>query len=398
MRLDRGNPPTLSEAFDDRAAGDSLPPMLPPHLYIHVPFCARRCSYCDFSIAVRKVVPANEFVRQVARELDLRFPASERQPIRTIYLGGGTPSRLGPDAIGRLIGELGTRFLIPEDAELTIEANPDDVNHEAARAWRSAGINRISLGAQSFDERALAWMHRTHDATAIPVAIDVLRQTGFSNISVDLIFALPASIGRSWTDDLERTIALEPSHVSLYGLTVEPHAPLGRWVARGEVTEAPDERYEAEFLEADRRLTSAGFDHYEVSNFAKPGRRARHNFCYWNGASYAGVGPAAHEFDGVVRRWNVGPYSAWAARIRDGSDPVGGSERLTDENRIAEQVYLGLRTSDGLILQPQELARVSAWVNAGWATVTGNGRLILTPIGWLRLDALATDLTLFRSR
>ena len=371
--------------------------MRPAHLYVHVPFCARRCSYCDFAIAVRRVVPVDEYLTALEHELDLRFGEAGPWPAKTIYLGGGTPSRLGADGIGRLVRMLLGRVQLEPGGEVTIEANPDDITAEDARAWRDAGVNRVSLGAQSFDDRALAWMHRVHDAAAIPAAYDSLRAAGFDDISLDLIFSLPDDVGRDWGRDLDLAIALRPTHVSLYGLTVEPHAPLGKWIARGETVEAPEERYESEFLLADSLLTRAGFDHYEVSNFGKPGFRARHNSSYWEGVAYAGLGPAAHEFSPPVRRWNVGAYAEWVQRLAEGSDPVEGSEVLTDANRTAEGVYLGLRTTGGLVIDQREGDRAAKWVTAGWATVEGN-RLTLTPRGWLRLDSLAADLTLLRSR
>lgn len=372
--------------------------MRPAHIYIHIPFCARRCSYCDFAIAVRKVVPVDEYLLGLDRELDLRFGGETLWPVKTLYLGGGTPSRLGPEGISRLMSAIQKRVSLDRVAEVTIEANPDDVTLDAARAWRAAGINRVSLGAQSFDDRALSWMHRVHDAASIPVAFEALRDAGFDDVSLDLIFALPESLDRDWRRDLTQAIALRPSHVSLYGLTVEPHAPLGRWVARGDVIESPEERYEAEFLTADEMLTAAGFEHYEVSNFAQPGRRARHNFSYWQGVAYAGLGPGAHEFAPPLRRWNVGAYAEWIRRLESGTDPVDGSETLTDENRIAETVYLGLRTVDGLTASAAESLHAQRWVEAGWAKLLPTNRLGLTPDGWLRLDSIAADLTLFRSR
>jgi oxygen-independent coproporphyrinogen III oxidase len=372
--------------------------MRPAHLYVHIPFCARRCSYCDFAIAVRRVVPVDEYLRQVEAELDLRFPSSDPWPLRTIYLGGGTPSRLGPEGISRLMATLNRRVQLLADAEVTIEANPDDVSADAARAWLAAGINRVSLGAQSFDDGALKWMHRVHDAKSIGVSFDTLRAAGFDDVSLDLIFSLPASLDRDWRSDLIRAIDLGPTHVSLYGLTVEAHAPLGRWIARGDAIEAPEENYESEFLLADELLGAAGFEHYEVSNFAKPNHRARHNSAYWNTVPYAGVGPGAHEFDPPRRRWNVGAYAEWVRRLDAGQDPIEGFEMLSDENRTAEAVYLGLRTTGGLPISETESAHVSRWIEAGWGMVTSAGRLVLTPRGWLRLDSLAADLTLFRSR
>ena len=372
--------------------------MRPAHLYIHIPFCARRCSYCDFAIAVRRVVPVDEYLRLLERELDLRYGGDTAWPVSTIYLGGGTPSRLGAEGITRLMTALKKRVTLDPDGEVTIEANPDDITLDAARAWRDAGINRVSLGAQSFDDRALEWMHRVHNAQSIPTAVEKLRAAGFDDVSLDLIFALPANLDRDWRNDLDQAIALDPSHVSLYGLTVEPRAPLGRWVARGEVVEAPEENYEIDFLLADEVLKGSGFEHYEVSNFAKPGRRARHNCSYWEGVPYAGLGPGAHEFVPPERRWNLRAYAEWERRLNAGADPIDGSESLTDENRIAEAAYLGLRTVDGLAISEVEVANAERWIDAGWANLSPAMRLALTPRGWLRLDSIAADLTLFRSR
>jgi oxygen-independent coproporphyrinogen-3 oxidase len=209
---------------------------------------------------------------------------------------------------------------------------------------------------------------------------------------------VPAILERSWDDDLARTVALAPSHVSLYGLTIEHTTALARWVERGQVTEAPEERYEAEFLRAHEALTEAGFEHYEVSNFARPGRRSRHNWAYWSGAAYAGIGPAAHGFDGSRRRWNVAPYEQWRRRLAAGEDPVAGIESLSEENRVTEGVYLGLRTAAGLRLSAGEVPSIRPWIQAGWASVDDDARLVLGASGWLRLDALTQSLTAARSR
>ncbi|MEO6877436.1 MAG: radical SAM family heme chaperone HemW, partial [Gemmatimonadaceae bacterium] len=245
--------------------------MHPRHVYVHVPFCARRCAYCDFSIAVRRTVPVAEYVTALARELDVRFPDAGDWPVDTLYFGGGTPSRLGAAGVAHMLERVRARISFTRNAEVTLEANPEDITADAIAAWRDAGINRLSIGAQSFDDRVLAWMHRTHDAAAIERAVTLARRGGIENFSLDLIFALPETVERSWTDDVQRALALEPTHLSLYGLTIEPHTPLGRWRARGDVTESPDDRYETEFLYAHESLVAAGFEHYEVSNFGRPG-------------------------------------------------------------------------------------------------------------------------------
>lgn len=371
--------------------------VLPRHVYVHVPFCGRRCSYCDFAIAVRRVVPADDYVQAVGRELDSRFRDGGTWTADTLYFGGGTPSRLGGEGVARLLERVRRRIDLAPNAEVTLEANPEDISDAAVRAWRAAGVNRLSVGAQSFHDNVLAWMHRTHDAAAITRGVETARGGGIENLSLDLIFALPTAIERSWERDVERALAHAPSHLSLYGLTVEPRTPLGRWHARGDVAESPDEQYEAEFLYAHDTLAQAGYDHYEVSNFANAGARSRHNCAYWTGVPYAGLGPSAHEFDGAWRRWNVAPYAEWLARLASSDDPVDDREELSAENRTAEQVYLGLRTSEGLSLSASELSRAQAWIDAGWAKRRERDHIALTPLGWLRLDALATDLTHVRS-
>jgi oxygen-independent coproporphyrinogen-3 oxidase len=389
--------------------------MPPRHLYVHVPFCARRCSYCDFSIAVRSSTPVDEYSTALARELDGLRPDLKSATLESVYLGGGTPSRLGGLGIRDLLASVRNRATIADDAEITIEANPDDVNDMAAAHWVAAGVNRVSLGSQSFDDAALKWMHRTHDSSQIERAVRTLRRAGIENISLDLIFALPADLNRSWETDLVRALDLEPAHLSLYGLTVEARTPIARWADRGATVQGSEETYEQEFLTAHETMTAAGFDHYEVSNFARPGFTSRHNSAYWTGAPYAGVGPSAHSFDGVTRRWNVSAYSEWIRRLEKGETVIGGEELLTEENRVAEEVYLGLRTRRGFAIHADELFRVETWESAGWAVVEGaiastpslNGavgeaslasRVRLTPTGWLRLDSLAADLAAQRAR
>jgi oxygen-independent coproporphyrinogen III oxidase len=363
-----------------------------------VPFCARRCSYCDFSIAVRRDVPVDEYLAALEAELHARYGDVAVSEVDTIYFGGGTPSRLGGEGLARALEIVERRFPRAKGAEITVEANPEDIDATAAAAWCAAGINRLSLGSQSFDDRVLAWMHRTHDAAAIADAVAIARSAGIENLSLDLIFALPEVLGRDFDSDLDQLIALQPDHVSLYGLTVEPGTPLGKWVARGRTVEQPEEGYEHDFLTAHRRLASSGFEHYEVSNYGRPARRSRHNSAYWSGASYVGLGPAAHGFDGEVRRWNARSYAAWKELAGAGQDPVEGSERLTESNRVAERVYLGLRSDGGLEVSEGDLPVVAPWIGAGWAVNGADGRLRCTPEGWLRLDALAAALTHHRSR
>jgi len=377
------------------------------HLYLHVPFCQRRCSYCDFSIAVRKRIPGQEYVETVLNELTrVGSPAAvprgkpnpgARHPeeVATIYFGGGTPSLLPPDAIGRLLRELLPRTT--HDAprtvvEVTLEANPEDVTPDNAKAWRAAGINRVSLGAQSFDDTVLQWMHRSHDAARIGGAMHALRGAGIENISLDLIFALPDELHRDWERDLDMALAMRPAHLSLYGLTVEPRTPLDRWISRG-ATHAPDEeRYAEEYLFAHRRLMADGFSFYEVSNAALPGFRSRHNSAYWSGKPYVGLGPAAHSFDGTTRRWNLRAWEAYRRAIAEGRSAVESEEKLTEDQRELERVYLALRTEEGLpITAPYR--HLPPLMSQGWV-IEHNGRLRCTPEGWLRLDSLVNEIAM----
>ena len=368
------------------------------HLYLHVPFCVRRCSYCDFAIAVRRIIPVDDYIDAIASELKTRFHGAQIEPLTTVYLGGGTPSKLGAEGIAKLLDRLREvpGLSIADGAELTMEANPEDVTPDAADEWSKAGINRLSLGVQSFHSVTLAWMHRTHDVDAAERAMSAARTAGIDNISMDLIFALPTDLERSWESDISKALSLRPDHLSLYGLTVEPHTPLGRWHARGQVAEAPEERYAAEFKFAHKSLSAAGFEHYEVSNFAKSGKTSRHNSSYWRRAPYIGVGPSAHSFDGTVRRWNEREFEPWRVKAAAGTDPLGGSEELTVENVHAEEVYLGLRTMNGLPVTDVDAPMLGEWQKSGWAALRKD-RVTLTAEGWLRLDSLATALTALRS-
>jgi oxygen-independent coproporphyrinogen-3 oxidase len=375
------------------------------HLYIHVPFCARRCTYCDFSIAVRRRVPVAEYLAALGRELAL---AGVPPDLETVYLGGGTPSRLGGEGIAALAALLGTRL---RPREFTIEANPEDVTPATVRAWVRAGVNRLSLGAQSFDDGVLAWMHRTHDAGRIAEAVAAARAGGIANLSLDLIFALPGTLRRDFGRDLDAALATAPDHVSLYGLTIEPGTPLFRRVARGDLTPAGEERYEEEYLLAHERLAAAGYRFYEVSNAARPGREAVHNRAYWSLAPYLGAGPSAHSFDGVLRWWNEPAYAPWQRELTGGRRPVAGREILNEHQRRLEEVYLGLRTSEGVPMPdpcpPAFREAIDRWQAVGWAVLVATPspapplpgapadpcvRACLTPRGWLRLDELVASI------
>jgi oxygen-independent coproporphyrinogen III oxidase len=382
-------------------SGDAItagPDARPRSLYVHVPFCVRRCSYCDFAVQATREAPTDAWLDAVVAEM--RMLSAERgwdAPLRldTVYLGGGTPSLLRADAMGELRRRLGPYAAWSDAAEWTCEANPESFTAETARAWRDAGVNRISLGAQTFHEPALRWMGRMHGVEGPGRAMDAARAAGFDNVSVDLIFGLPGRLGRDWGADLHRALLLEPEHVSLYGLTAEAAAPLGRWVGEGRETLADEDRYADEFLLAHERLTAAGFEHYEVSNFGLPGRRSRHNFVYWTGAPYAALGPGAHAFHPPLRRWNVRSWDAYRAMVLDeGRLPTDAEETVDEDTAGLERAWLRLRTDAGWPLAgagEAERRLAESWVEQGWARVR-DGVLRLTVEGWLLLDRLAVDM------
>lgn len=366
-------------------------------VYVHAPFCARRCVYCDFAVEVRKRPDPNEWLAALAAELaGIEAPGAPgmASTLLTLYVGGGTPSLLGPDCMEGLAGVLGSGRLADPELEWTAEANPESFAPDLAEGWLRAGVNRLSLGAQSFDEGALAWMGRLHGPSGIGAAVRSARSAGFDNLSLDLIFGLPGALGRSWHRDLELTLELEPAHISLYGLTVEAATPLGRAVREGRESPVDEERYREEYLIAAERLTAAGYLHYEVSNFALTGRASRHNTAYWSGDPYLGLGNGAHSYAHPVRRWNHREWETYRGAVQDGVSPEAGCEALDDEARRLEEVWLALRTSagfDATRLPSTAVALVRGWTEEGLA-LASDDRIQLTADGWLVLDRLAVEL------
>jgi oxygen-independent coproporphyrinogen-3 oxidase len=366
-------------------------------VYVHAPFCARRCRYCDFAVQVRRTGDVEAWMAALAGELravEAEGLLTLAPTLETLYVGGGTPSLLGPAAMAALARMLGRERLRDPGLEWTAEANPESLTPEVASAWSEAGANRLSLGVQTFHEPSLRWMGRLHGASGAADAVAAARAAGFENLSVDLVFGLPAHLGRSWTRDLDGALALAVPHVSLYGLSVEPGTPLGRAVTEGREPGVDEERYRDEFLEAAERLKREGYEHYEVSNFARPGYASRHNQAYWTGAPYLGLGNGAHSYAPPVRRWNLRGWEDYSARASRGESPEEGREVLDRPALRLEGIWLGLRTAWGLSLggmSQDALALVSGWVQEGWA-VRYDDRVRLTPRGWLVLDRLSVEL------
>ena len=353
-------------------------------LYIHVPFCASKCPYCDFfSIASADMIAA--WFASVCRELDLYRERFER--FETVYFGGGTPSLLSAQQLGSLMEHVRTRVRIATDAECTIEVNPDDLSSEKARALRDPGFNRLSIGVQSFDDRLLRFLQRRHTARQARDAFEHAAAAGFENISLDLMYGLPE---QDWQAELAQAISLQPGHVSCYQLTIKPGTPFFSMQQEGRLPAASEETLAQLFLLTDSLLAEAGYDHYEISNYARePGCEARHNSRYWQHRPYLGLGPAAHSFDGEKRWWNIDSVPDYCSLISSGSLPVAGSEILTPDQLRLERLMLGLRTSRGVARED---------VGAGGSTLAQlereglitlhSGRIAPTPRGMLFADRL----------
>jgi oxygen-independent coproporphyrinogen-3 oxidase len=365
-------------------------------VYVHAPFCTRRCFYCDFAVKVASG-DCSEWLGALRAEvhtLESEGLFVLDDTLDTLYVGGGTPSLLGARAMDGVSAVIGEERLGHHDLEWTAEANPESFTRDVATGWRRAGVNRISLGVQSFHAPSLEWMGRLHGADGARSAVRVGREAGFTNLSVDLIFGLPSHLARDWERDLDDALSLDPDHVSLYGLTAESATPLGRAVAEGREILPSEGRYEEEYLLAVDRLAEAGYEAYEVSNFARPGCSSRHNSVYWSGEPYLGLGNGAHSYRYPIRRWNTRDWDAYRADTEGPGPPVDDAEELGAAEVRLERIWLGLRTRRGIFIEdlpPSARDRASRWEESALAVAEGNV-VRLTPKGWLVMDRLTTEL------
>lgn len=367
------------------------------NVYVHAPFCARRCCYCDFAVTVDRRPDSARWLDTIRAELEA-LEATGDAPLagalETLYVGGGTPSVLDPRALGALAGLFGLRRMHDRGLEWTAEANPESFTADVACEWATHGVNRISFGVQSFSRQALKWMGRLHSAADAAQAVRRARTAGVPNLSLDLIFGLPGSVERSWKDDVDRALKLDVPHISLYGLTVEKGTALARQVREGRVSIANESRYRDEYLLTAEVLSGAGYEHYEVSNFARRGFASRHNRACWRGAPYLGLGNGAHSYFAGRRWWNERDWLLYARRVAESGSGRAGSEELTSGQRRLETLWLALRTAAGIDAAPPGTAAgqvLRRWRRAGLADGS-NGRVRLTPLGWLVLDELTLEL------
>lgn len=318
-------------------------------IYFHIPFCKQACHYCDFHFST-SLKQRDAMLHAMHGELALQSHYLAGQPIGTVYFGGGTPSLLTADEIQRFIDRIADYFAIQPGAEITLEANPDDLDRAKVQALKQhTAINRFSIGIQSFFEEDLRWMNRAHDADEAHRAIGYVQDAGYDNITADLIYGYPLLTDSKWQHNIDRLVAFGVPHISAYGMTVEPRTALATFIRKGRQSPMDDEQSAGQFEYLMDRLEAVGYEQYEISNFAKPGRYARHNSNYWKGVPYLGIGPSAHAFDGRTRQWNVRNNARYIRAIQAGQVPFE-QEELRSVDQLNEYIMTALRTIWGLDL------------------------------------------------
>jgi len=367
--------------------------------YLHVPFCVQRCGYCSFNTAPLDDAAMPRYLTALHRELDLLGALAwvPRVRIATVFLGGGTPSLLAPDAVRAILERLSARFTLMHDAEVTIECNPESLTRSKLEAYRAAGVTRVSLGIQALDDTLLRRLGRLHDTRGAQAAFAAVREAGFTNVSVDLMYGLPGLDATGLARTVRTVLDWEPEHLSAYALTLDAGS---RW-ASGGVTDLPaDDAVIQQYWELARAAAEHGFEHYEISNYARPGFRARHNMVYWRAEEYLAAGPGACGFVGHVRYSNVQATARWGETLQTGGLPIDAWETLTPAQRRAERLILGLRTAEGVARAwlderasdaPSLQARIALWRERRLLTDVGE-RVRLTEEGFLLSDALFVDL------
>jgi putative oxygen-independent coproporphyrinogen III oxidase len=357
-------------------------------VYVHIPFCAHRCDYCDFATWTDRAHLIDEYVDACVADLDGRVATGAVPAATSVFFGGGTPSLLPAASLGRILAAIPRTA----DAEVTVECNPDSTDRAQLDVFVAAGVNRVSIGVQSMAAHVLLALNRTHDPANVVRAVEAARAAGIHRVSVDLIYGTPGETLADWRATLDGALALEPDHVSAYALTVEPGTPLGIAVAAG-AKPAPDDDDQADkYVLADERLTAAGHRWYEISNWARPGEECRHNLLYWQGDDYLAIGCAAHGKTGPRRWWNLRTPERYVAAVRDGVSPEGGSEELDAAGRAVEQFGLALRTRTGVAVDGLDRTTVAELVAADLVT-RDTDRVVLTRAGRLLANEVTLRLT-----
>lgn len=372
-------------------------------IYIHIPFCKQKCSYCNFHFST-SLNFKDEMLDAMKKEIFLRKDELQNKNLQSLYFGGGTPSVLSADEIKSLIDEVLKHFSFNNDIEITLEANPDDLNSQFLKGLSDSPVNRLSIGTQSFFDEDLKLMNRAHNASEAEGSIKRAQDFGFENLSIDLIYGSPTSNLEIWKENLNKTIALEIPHISSYALTVEPKTALENWVSKGKVSNPKEEEQNREFYYMIDFLKDHNFNHYEVSNFAKEGFYSRHNSAYWKYQEYLGIGPSAHSYNGNdVRSWNVANNQQYIKKLNS-NILAKETEILSQQDQFNEMIMIGLRTIWGVNLDSlnQKFSEnildkfnkeIQHKIEGGILKIKNN-HLIIPEKHWFMADGIASDLFL----
>ncbi|MDZ4822543.1 MAG: radical SAM family heme chaperone HemW [Flavobacteriales bacterium] len=374
-------------------------------IYLHIPFCKQACHYCDFHFST-SLKGKDDLLNAIHREMVLQKNYLEDEKVETIYLGGGTPSLLEGDELKKILDHIYELHEISADAEITLEANPDDLTQHKIRDLKSAGVNRLSIGIQSFRDEDLKLMNRVHTATQADYSVKCAQDSGFHNITIDLIYSLPEMALQGWKDNLQKATQLHVPHISAYCLTFEDRTPFGYWLKEGKMKQEPDQVSREQFLVMVETLTNSAFEHYEVSNFAKQGFQSRHNTSYWQGKKYLGLGPSAHSFNGTSRQWNVPNNQRYIHALNAGKLDFN-MEPLDKRTQLNEYLMTGLRTNWGI-----DLGLIQTKYDVDFKEMYGEEidelkqrselvidkeNIRLTTLGFLRADRIASDFFILES-
>jgi oxygen-independent coproporphyrinogen-3 oxidase len=368
-------------------------------VYFHIPFCKKACHYCNFHFST-SLQHKNELVEALLKEIDITRGKNTRL-ITSVYFGGGTPSLLLRKELRAILEKTRSSFKLQPDVEISFEVNPDDMNDATVPFWKQQGINRLSIGIQSFRDEDLAWMNRAHTASQAFSAIALAKDSGFTNYSIDLIYGVPGLSDDAWKSNLQQAILLGVPHISAYALTVEPRTALDAMINKGKKEPVEPEQQARQFLILMEMMEQAGYEHYEISNFALPGMRSRHNSSYWQGIPYFGFGPSAHSYDGICRYWNISQNMEYIESLESGIIPYE-KEELTAGQKLNEYIMTSLRTIEGIRIthvqdnwgvENAELLQKNSekYMSRGMLTRVNNS-IVLTREGKLFADGIAADL------
>jgi oxygen-independent coproporphyrinogen-3 oxidase len=368
-------------------------------IYIHIPFCKQKCSYCDFHFSTTFHSYRQEMIGSIIKEIEIRKEYLQNQQIETIYFGGGTPSILSTEELTLILRKIESEFSISVSPEITLEANPDDISSESLERWKLLGINRLSIGLQSFREEDLKWMNRAHTSEEALNCVALAKSKGFENISIDLIYGLPNFNLEDWKKNIQIAINFGVNHISAYCLTVEDKTALSKWVATKKITPANEDQQSEQFEYLISELERNGIHQYEISNFSTPNFESKHNSNYWKGKHYLGIGPSAHSFNGTSRSWNISNNRNYIQLVQENQSTLE-TEILSTEDQFNELLLIGLRTVVGVNLNQLKAIQTpsdSFWKKVNqmeknsWLTITDT-HIILTKEGRLKADYIASEL------